>query len=206
MVGLQSAPMFSELGPTSHSDANQLRLAHLLRSTWRPPACQDPIREAAPAEDKGLAPFRVFFLPFGLLSREPSAGLCSLVLAGQRSCVQQRSVSLWVLAGLLHPVRGPALQTAVQQHQRHQGLHSGRNLPTGSRTFVLSLSLVLQVSKLPKELSSARLLCFSPDSTKLFASSSQSSVVVTSLGKLECRYVHTLKPKSGECERTLYSG
>lgn len=67
-------------------------------------------------------------------------------------------------------------------------------------TIMPSVSLLLQVSKLPKELNSARHLCFSSDSSKLFASSSHSSVVVASLGKLECKYVHTLKPVSGECE------
>lgn len=59
------------------------------------------------------------------------------------------------------------------------------------------LRFLPQVSKLPKELSSARHLCFSSDSSKLFASSNHSSVVVASLSKLECKYVHTLKPKSG---------
>lgn len=54
-----------------------------------------------------------------------------------------------------------------------------------------------QVPKLPKELRSAHHLCFSSDSSKLFASSSHSSVVVTSLDQLECKYIHTLKPKSG---------
>lgn len=56
---------------------------------------------------------------------------------------------------------------------------------------------ITKVSKLPKELSSARHLCFSSDSSKLFASSNHSSVVVASLSKLECKYVDTLKPKSG---------
>lgn len=54
-----------------------------------------------------------------------------------------------------------------------------------------------QVPKLPKELRSAQQVCFSSDSSKLFASSSHSSVVVTSLDQLECKYIHTLKPKSG---------
>ncbi|KAK7891991.1 hypothetical protein WMY93_023954 [Mugilogobius chulae] len=63
--------------------------------------------------------------------------------------------------------------------------HSGNNIS------------ITKISKLPKVLSSAHQLCFSPDSTKLFASSTQSSVIVTSLCQLECKYVHTLQPKSG---------
>lgn len=62
---------------------------------------------------------------------------------------------------------------------------------------------ITKVSKLPKELLSASLLCFSSDSSRLFASSSNSSVVVTSLSKLECKYVHTLKPKSG-CKQPVH--
>uniref|UniRef100_A0A8C6UT37 UTP4 small subunit processome component n=1 Tax=Neogobius melanostomus TaxID=47308 RepID=A0A8C6UT37_9GOBI len=62
-----------------------------------------------------------------------------------------------------------------------------------------SISLT-KISKLPKVLSSAHQLCFSSDSTKLFASSSQSSVIVTALSESECKYVHTLKPKSGSRE------
>lgn len=54
-----------------------------------------------------------------------------------------------------------------------------------------------KISKLPKALCSAHQLCFSTDSTKLFASSGQSSVIVTALSESECKYVHTLKPKSG---------
>ncbi|KAM4618414.1 U3 small nucleolar RNA-associated protein 4 homolog isoform 2-T2 [Polymixia lowei] len=54
-----------------------------------------------------------------------------------------------------------------------------------------------KVAKLPKLLHSAHQLCFSPDSSKLFASSSQSSVIVVALSQSECKYVHTLKPKSG---------
>lgn len=66
-------------------------------------------------------------------------------------------------------------------------------------TFQLHWSLCFshQVPKLPKELRSAHHLCFSSDSSKLFASSSHSSVVVTSLDQLECKYIHTLKPKTG---------
>lgn len=57
-----------------------------------------------------------------------------------------------------------------------------------------------QVSRLPKELRSAHQLCFSSDSSRLFASSSHSSVVVVTLDQLECKYLHTLKPKSGQSE------
>uniref|UniRef100_A0A7N6F5K0 Anaphase-promoting complex subunit 4 WD40 domain-containing protein n=1 Tax=Anabas testudineus TaxID=64144 RepID=A0A7N6F5K0_ANATE len=56
---------------------------------------------------------------------------------------------------------------------------------------------ITKVSKLPKDLSSARQLCFSSDSSKLFASSSHSSVIVVALNQSECKYLHTLKPKSG---------
>ncbi|KAF1387125.1 hypothetical protein PFLUV_G00102020 [Perca fluviatilis] len=56
---------------------------------------------------------------------------------------------------------------------------------------------VTKVSKLPKDLRSAHQLCFSPDSSKLFASSSHSSVIVVGLNQPECKYLHTLKPKSG---------
>uniref|UniRef100_A0A3B4BIV5 Uncharacterized protein n=1 Tax=Periophthalmus magnuspinnatus TaxID=409849 RepID=A0A3B4BIV5_9GOBI len=62
--------------------------------------------------------------------------------------------------------------------------HSGNNIS------------ISKVSKLPKFLCSAHQLCFSPDSTKLFASSTQSSVIVISLGQSECKYVHTLATKS----------
>uniref|UniRef100_A0A8D0DH93 UTP4 small subunit processome component n=1 Tax=Sander lucioperca TaxID=283035 RepID=A0A8D0DH93_SANLU len=56
---------------------------------------------------------------------------------------------------------------------------------------------ITKVSKLPKDLRSAHQLCFSPDSSKLFASSSHSSVIVVALNQPECKYLHTLKPKSG---------
>uniref|UniRef100_A0A3Q1FZ43 UTP4 small subunit processome component n=1 Tax=Acanthochromis polyacanthus TaxID=80966 RepID=A0A3Q1FZ43_9TELE len=55
---------------------------------------------------------------------------------------------------------------------------------------------VNKISKLPKELRSVHQLCFSADSSKLFAASSQSSVVVVSLNQLECKYVQTLRHKS----------
>uniref|UniRef100_A0A7N8WQ27 UTP4 small subunit processome component n=1 Tax=Mastacembelus armatus TaxID=205130 RepID=A0A7N8WQ27_9TELE len=56
---------------------------------------------------------------------------------------------------------------------------------------------ITKMSKLPKGLVSAHRLCFSSDSSKLFASSSH-SVIVISLNQLECKYLYTLKPKSGE--------
>ncbi|XP_054633681.1 U3 small nucleolar RNA-associated protein 4 homolog isoform X2 [Dunckerocampus dactyliophorus] len=56
---------------------------------------------------------------------------------------------------------------------------------------------ITKVSKLPKILHTAQQLCFSFDSSKLFASCSRSSVIVVSLSQSECKYVHTLKPKSG---------
>lgn len=59
---------------------------------------------------------------------------------------------------------------------------------------------ITKVSKLPKDLRSAHQLCFSSDSSKLFASSSHSSVIVVSLNQLECKYLHTLKPKSGSSQ------
>uniref|UniRef100_A0A8C7VLG0 UTP4 small subunit processome component n=1 Tax=Oncorhynchus mykiss TaxID=8022 RepID=A0A8C7VLG0_ONCMY len=57
---------------------------------------------------------------------------------------------------------------------------------------------ITKVSKLPKALRSAHQLCFSSDSSKMFAASSQSSVLVIALTQSECKYVHTLKPKSGQ--------
>ncbi|KAF0040856.1 hypothetical protein F2P81_006754 [Scophthalmus maximus] len=55
---------------------------------------------------------------------------------------------------------------------------------------------VTKVSKLPKSLCSAHQLCFSSDSSKLFAASGLSSVVVVALNPLECKHLHTLRPKS----------
>ncbi|XP_072242835.1 U3 small nucleolar RNA-associated protein 4 homolog [Leuresthes tenuis] len=57
-----------------------------------------------------------------------------------------------------------------------------------------------KVSKLPKELHSVHQLCFSPDSSKLFASSSQSSVVVVALNQLECKHLQTLRHKSASTQ------
>ncbi|XP_034389919.1 U3 small nucleolar RNA-associated protein 4 homolog [Cyclopterus lumpus] len=59
---------------------------------------------------------------------------------------------------------------------------------------------ITKVSKLPKDLRSAHQLCFSTDSSRLFASSINSSVVVVALNQPECKYLHTLKPKSGSRE------
>ncbi|KAK2841753.1 hypothetical protein Q5P01_011953 [Channa striata] len=56
---------------------------------------------------------------------------------------------------------------------------------------------ISKVSKLPKVFSSAHQLCFSSDSSKLFASSSQSSVIVVALNQSECKYLHTFRSKSG---------
>ncbi|XP_061533384.1 U3 small nucleolar RNA-associated protein 4 homolog isoform X1 [Phycodurus eques] len=56
---------------------------------------------------------------------------------------------------------------------------------------------ITKVSKVPKILHSAQQLCFSSDSSKLFASCSHSSVIVVSLSQSECKYVHTLKPEPG---------
>ncbi|XP_070686916.1 U3 small nucleolar RNA-associated protein 4 homolog [Pempheris klunzingeri] len=56
---------------------------------------------------------------------------------------------------------------------------------------------ITKVPKLPKELRSAHQLCFSSDSSKLFASSNHSSVVAVALSHLECKYLQTLKSKSG---------
>ncbi|XP_041852001.1 U3 small nucleolar RNA-associated protein 4 homolog [Melanotaenia boesemani] len=74
------------------------------------------------------------------------------------------------------------------------------------RLYKLQLSSnnvsINRVSKLPKELGSVYQLCFSSDSSRLFASSSQSLVVVVSLDQLhlECKYLHTLRHKSGSTQ------
>lgn len=59
---------------------------------------------------------------------------------------------------------------------------------------------ISKIPKLPKILCSAHQLCFSSDSTKLFASSRESSVIVAALTESQCKYVHTLKPKSGSIQ------
>uniref|UniRef100_A0A671MKT7 Uncharacterized protein n=1 Tax=Sinocyclocheilus anshuiensis TaxID=1608454 RepID=A0A671MKT7_9TELE len=66
------------------------------------------------------------------------------------------------------------------------------------------LFLFFQISKLPKVLSSANQLCFSSDSSHLFSASTQSSVHIVSLSQSGCKFVGTLKPKSGE--RTIGFG
>ncbi|XP_037110960.1 U3 small nucleolar RNA-associated protein 4 homolog [Syngnathus acus] len=65
------------------------------------------------------------------------------------------------------------------------------------RLQVLNNISITKVSKIPKILHSAQQLCFSSDSSKLFASCSLSSVVVVSLSQSECKYIHTLKPQPG---------
>ncbi|KTG41512.1 hypothetical protein cypCar_00001132 [Cyprinus carpio] len=56
---------------------------------------------------------------------------------------------------------------------------------------------ITKISKLPKVLSSANQLCFSSDSSHLFSASAQSSVHIASLSQSGCKFVGTLKPKSG---------
>ncbi|XP_037833979.1 U3 small nucleolar RNA-associated protein 4 homolog isoform X1 [Kryptolebias marmoratus] len=74
----------------------------------------------------------------------------------------------------------------------------------GVRLYRLQLDnnniCINKVSKVPKELCSAQQLCFSSDSSRFFASSSQSSVVVVGLQQLEWRHLQTLRPKSGSRE------
>lgn len=55
---------------------------------------------------------------------------------------------------------------------------------------------ITKIPKLPKLLRFAHQLCFSSDSSKLFASTSQSLVIVAALSQSECKYIHTLKSKS----------
>ncbi|XP_072551252.1 U3 small nucleolar RNA-associated protein 4 homolog [Salminus brasiliensis] len=59
---------------------------------------------------------------------------------------------------------------------------------------------ITKVSKLPKVLSSANQICFSSDSSHLFAASSCSSVHVMTLNQTGCKFVCTLKPKSGSSQ------
>uniref|UniRef100_A0A672YHB3 Uncharacterized protein n=1 Tax=Sphaeramia orbicularis TaxID=375764 RepID=A0A672YHB3_9TELE len=68
--------------------------------------------------------------------------------------------------------------------------------PCGGWLAYSTVSIHCEVSKLPKILHSAHQLCFSSDSSKLFASSTNSSVIILSLNQSECKYLHTLKPKS----------
>lgn len=59
-----------------------------------------------------------------------------------------------------------------------------------------------QVSKLPRILCWAHQLCFSADSSRLFAAGARSSVHVFSLSQSECKHIHTLRPKSGQFTHT----
>lgn len=131
--------------------------------------------------------------------------------AGRGSHLLQCFVSVWRLDGVLYCLWCPSLHVAAQQqHQHHQGASPTLTLLSVFFTekqwyewgscWSSSLSVPPpQVSKLPKVLSSAHQLCFSSDSSKLFASSSRSSVIVVALNQTECKYLHTLKPKSGGC-------
>ncbi|XP_062860851.1 U3 small nucleolar RNA-associated protein 4 homolog [Trichomycterus rosablanca] len=56
---------------------------------------------------------------------------------------------------------------------------------------------ITKVSKLPKVLSSANQLCFSLDSSHLFAASTGSAVHMIALSQTTCKFVSTLKPTSG---------
>ncbi|XP_060779683.1 U3 small nucleolar RNA-associated protein 4 homolog isoform X2 [Neoarius graeffei] len=56
---------------------------------------------------------------------------------------------------------------------------------------------ITKVSKLPKILSSASQICFSSDSSRLFVASTGSTVHVAALSRTECKFVTTLKSKSG---------
>ncbi|XP_063052900.1 U3 small nucleolar RNA-associated protein 4 homolog [Engraulis encrasicolus] len=59
---------------------------------------------------------------------------------------------------------------------------------------------ITKVSKLPKVLRWANQLCFSADSTHLFAVSARASVHMVSLGPDSCKHKHTFKPKTGSPE------
>ncbi|XP_067276363.1 U3 small nucleolar RNA-associated protein 4 homolog [Pseudorasbora parva] len=56
---------------------------------------------------------------------------------------------------------------------------------------------ITKISKIPKVPSSAHQLCFSSDSSLLFSASTRSSVHLISLNQSGCKFVGTLKPKSG---------
>ncbi|XP_068168953.1 U3 small nucleolar RNA-associated protein 4 homolog [Antennarius striatus] len=62
---------------------------------------------------------------------------------------------------------------------------------------------ITKVSKLPKDLRSAQQLCFSSDSSKLFASH-HSSVSVVSLSQQECKHLHTLKPSKSASRQPVH--
>ncbi|XP_062403581.1 U3 small nucleolar RNA-associated protein 4 homolog isoform X1 [Sardina pilchardus] len=59
---------------------------------------------------------------------------------------------------------------------------------------------ITKMSKLPKVLHWAHQLCFSADSSQLFAASASSSVHVVSLGANSCKHKHTFKPKTGSTQ------
>ncbi|KAL2093088.1 hypothetical protein ACEWY4_010400 [Coilia grayii] len=59
---------------------------------------------------------------------------------------------------------------------------------------------ITKVSKLPKVLRSAQQLCFSADSTHLFAASTRSSIHMVSLSPDNCKHKHTFKPKTGSTQ------
>ncbi|KAM9754844.1 LOW QUALITY PROTEIN: U3 small nucleolar RNA-associated protein 4 homolog [Menidia menidia] len=59
---------------------------------------------------------------------------------------------------------------------------------------------ISKVSPLPRELRGARQLCFSPDSSRLFAACGQASVGVAALTPQGCRHLHTLRMPSGSGE------
>ncbi|XP_038126152.1 U3 small nucleolar RNA-associated protein 4 homolog [Cyprinodon tularosa] len=56
---------------------------------------------------------------------------------------------------------------------------------------------IQKVSKLPRELRSVHQLCFSSDSSRLFASSILSSVVMVTLDQTEIKHIHTFRHQSG---------
>lgn len=59
---------------------------------------------------------------------------------------------------------------------------------------------ITKMSKLPKVLRWAHQLCFSADSSQLFAASAHSSVHVVSLSSDSCKHKHTFKPKTGSAQ------
>ncbi|XP_068595542.1 U3 small nucleolar RNA-associated protein 4 homolog [Brachionichthys hirsutus] len=62
---------------------------------------------------------------------------------------------------------------------------------------------ITKVSKLPKELHSAQQLCFSSDSSKLFASH-DSSVVVVGLSQLECKRLPSLRASKSASRQPVH--
>ncbi|XP_077568215.1 U3 small nucleolar RNA-associated protein 4 homolog [Stigmatopora nigra] len=62
---------------------------------------------------------------------------------------------------------------------------------------------ITKFTRVPKILQSAQQLCFSPDSSKLFASCSRSSVLVVSLSQSVCKHIHTFKSQSG-CRQPVH--